>query len=550
MPITAAKAPKILPDLAKEIYASAFNASGGGVDASKIAWGAVKSKFQKDEKGAWIPKSVDQELSELSLYISKASFDKKTGEMRWAAVASDTEEDLTEEYMSLDLFKDFIQRAESGEEVPEEFKSEYWSGGMPYVSVSHYPDCNGVASAGVCQALYVDGNRLKAKGIFTDSDLGRACFKSVCESLYAQPDMEKKVRISIGFLDWSHSHGDSNIFDRKSLTDFCMSCVMKSFGVDIGKKKYLKGQLIHLALTREPANPRTDITEQMEVIKSMTTQKSDAESIIGEELAEKIEEEAKKFVGKSMAFVVKTDADGELDATDQVDEDEAPVEEVPEAPVEEKAMAKGDKKGKKEDMDEEDMDEEDETKKACKKEKKSLTEDGVLEKTLEVLTKMEAALNKPVPEPAPVHPLDESITKIKEIFDTVSSNKSLSKDEKLGAMQESFDGLGQVLKASFGEEVPEVVGTSTVAVQPSLDVETLKTAFQEAMQPLAESVKLLLQYSSAPNSDQISRQDKTPVRRSLVGTPFTGELTKAPSVTGSVTPKLREIVNRSVYTNR
>jgi cation transport regulator len=544
MPITVAKAPKTLPDHAKEIYVAAFNASYADTCkddserdacASRIAWGAVKKKYKKDGDGSWTPKSIDQELSELSLYISKVSFDKKTGEMRWLAVASDTEEDLTQEYMSIDLFKDFIQRAEAGEEVPEEFQSDYWKGGMPYVSVSHYPDCNGTASAGICQSLYVDGNRLKAKGIFTDSDLGRACFKSVCESLYATPDIEKKVRISIGFLDWSHSHGDSNTFSRKNLDDFCMSCLMKSLGIEVGKKKYLKGQLIHLALTREPANPRTDITDQMEVIKSMTTQKSDAASIVGDELAEKIEEEAKKVIGKSLAFVVKTDADGEPDATEQEDEEEISAESVAE-----KAMAK-DAKEKDE--------EEDPKKKDAKKEKKSIAEDGVLEKTLEVLTKMEASLNKPAPEPAPVHPLDESIVKIKEIFDTVSANKSLSKDEKLGAMQESFDALGQVLKASFGEAVPEVVGASTTVAQPSLDVETLKTAFQEAVQPLAESVKLLLQYASAPNSELISRQDKTPVRRSLVGTPFTGELTQAPSVTQSATPKLREIVNRSVYLN-
>ena len=56
-------------------------------------------------------------------------------------------------------------------------------------------------------------------------------------------------------------------------------------------KQYLGGLLIHLALTRVPANIRTDI--DVEVDKSMTTRKSDAASIVGEELANEIEEKAK-----------------------------------------------------------------------------------------------------------------------------------------------------------------------------------------------------------------------------------------------------------------
>jgi cation transport regulator len=524
MPITAAKAPKVLPKHAKEIFAAAFNSAydgtckGDDACSSKIAWSAVKSKYQKDEKGSWQPKSDIPELSEFSLYISKASFDKKSGEMRWTAVASDTDEDLTEEFMSLELFQDFIQRAESGEEVPEEFRSSYWTGGMPYVSVSHYPDCDGKTSAGICQALYVDGNRLKAKGLFADNELGRACFKSVCESLYKDPAIEKKVRISIGFLDWKHIHGDTQTFERKSMDDFCMSCLMTAMGVSVGKKRYLKGQLIHLALTREPANPRTDITDQMEVIKSMTTQKSDAASIVGDELAEKIEEESKKLVGKSLAFVTKAE---EPDLSEQVDEEPEKVEDAP--------VVETDKS----------IDEP-----VSEIVPEVIPEVPVVEDKFDVLSaKLDKFLAKSEEVP---HPLDEAISRLKAAFDTVSVDKSLDKDKKLMVMQESFEGLGQVLRTSFGEETQPEAGTSTPN-STEVNVETLKTAFQEAIQPLAESVKLLLQYSSTPTVEQVSRQDKPPVRRSIVMPAFTGEVT--PEAKGP-TPKLREIVNRSVYGSR
>src|SRR3990167_2925988 len=67
-------------------------------------------------------------------------------------------------------------------------------------------------------------------------------------------------------------------------------------------KRYIKGHLIHLAMTRGPMNERTD----MEVEKSMTTRKEDALSIVeDEELIEPIEEKA-KLVGKS-ELIIKAD---------------------------------------------------------------------------------------------------------------------------------------------------------------------------------------------------------------------------------------------------
>jgi hypothetical protein len=72
----------------------------------------------------------------------------------------------------------------------------------------------------------------------------------------------------------------------------------------IGGKIYMKGQLVHLAMTRVPVNPRTE----MSVEKSMdeiTTKRDDAKSIIGD-LAEELEE--KSIAGD--VLVVRADENG------------------------------------------------------------------------------------------------------------------------------------------------------------------------------------------------------------------------------------------------
>jgi hypothetical protein len=142
-------------------------------------------------------------MAEMSLHIAKASFDKKTQEMRWFAVASDTDRDDYDEKMSIELYNDFIRRAVEEEAPPEELCTDAWCGGMPYLSLSHYPDLNGMGLAGPTQGLYVDGNALKAKGVFSDTKLGRTCFKSICDDLYSEEKSDtEKIRISIGFIDW------------------------------------------------------------------------------------------------------------------------------------------------------------------------------------------------------------------------------------------------------------------------------------------------------------------------------------------------------------
>src|SRR4030042_5113558 len=82
---------------------------------------------------------------EFSLTIRKAYFDEAPQEMRWKADTSDTGEDSYKDEMTLELFSDFLSRIETNEKPPEHFCSDYWSGGTPYLSVSHYHDQNGKA---------------------------------------------------------------------------------------------------------------------------------------------------------------------------------------------------------------------------------------------------------------------------------------------------------------------------------------------------------------------------------------------------------------------
>lgn len=264
-------------------------------------------------------------LIQVSLTITKANL--KDGVMRWQAVTSDTLPDSTGEATSLALFQDWVERIETGKTVD-------WlpAPRKPFLGVSHYSDLEGFGEAGIAEKGYVDGNRFRASGIFKqETPIGPAVFQTLKSEL-EQP-VDKPIRISAAWWDIEHSHG-SFIFTRKSLNDVCPMCVK-----GVGNKVYLKGQLDHYATTRVPINPRTSLalTER-----AMTTRKEDAETIIGEELAEELEAKS-KLVGKSEteespAIVVKA-------KKPMPKEEDEPEEEAPEEEAEEEEKPKG--KGKK-----------------------------------------------------------------------------------------------------------------------------------------------------------------------------------------------------------
>jgi len=312
----------------EKVHDASKKAGDDDETAAKKAWGAIQNAGFKKVDGKWVKKSA---LVEFSMAITPGA------SMRWKMTASDTKKDLYDERMTLPLYKSFIENINSKKPVPEAFKglveSDYWKGGMPYVSISHYPDLNGEAVPGIPEAVYTDGDTLKAKGKFFNTKLGQNCYKSIADDL-STPE-NKKIRVSIAFLDLAHQHGDGPVFKRQSLADTCPRCEE-----GIGDKKYLDGYLVHFALTRVPVNQRATV----EVDKSMAkiTRKQDAASIIDPELAEELEKKA-MLVGKADVLVEFSDTEEDvLDVSESPEQPEnfieaAEIQDYPEGPVEEKA---------------------------------------------------------------------------------------------------------------------------------------------------------------------------------------------------------------------
>ena len=224
-------------------------------------------------------------ISEFSMFISKSSL--HNGEMRWSAINSDTDWDLYGERMSLELYRGMLTKIKSNTPPPEQFAefvtSDYWRGGMPYLSIAHYPDGNGKAVPGEVRELFIDGKQLKAKGTLHDTKLGRAVWKSLKEDEinYKNAIDTDRIRISIAFLDLAHKHGeDGKVFRRNALTDMGHECQR-----GVGEKIYLDGYLVHLALTRVPVNPRTIMLPEEELMAKKSkpvTKMQDAIAVVGD----------------------------------------------------------------------------------------------------------------------------------------------------------------------------------------------------------------------------------------------------------------------------
>lgn len=391
----------------------------------------------------------DSAVQEFSMAIVKATV--KDGEMRWRSVNSDTGEDSYGEKMSKELFQDFVEHIKNGDEIPEPFKSviceEEWCGGMPYISLAHYRTGKGKVNVpGEPRNVYLDGDALKSTGVLYDTPLGRAVFKSLQKDLVEK--REDKVRISIGFLDMEHSHGEKYTFTRKALTDKCPLCKE-----GVGDKIYKKGHLVHLALTRVPANPRTD----MEVEKSMTTKREDAESIVEDE------EVIKSLELKSQA------------------------EDVLVVKAEEKEM---------------DCKEGDEECEKMHKEEKSAVENTV--STQPVLV---PAVAVPTPEviPAPEPtPLEKSFAALKDRVTAIKS-QGLTGDNALKELQSSFDELGSVLRTEFTPSPQEIANQNLEATLRSLteQVQSLVQIVAPMQSELSELRALSLVKQPAPKREEV-----------------------------------------------
>lgn len=522
-----------LPEGAKKIYMAAeANAKKttckGREDpdacAAKIAWSAVKNKYKK-VGDKWIPKA---EVSNFSMAITRTSYDKATNTRRWKAIASDIDDDLYNDNMTLELYEDFMNRIESQEQPPEAYRSDFWSGGMPYLSVSHYLDLNGKGVPGPVDTVYIDGAELKSRGRFDDTPIGRACFQSISRDLdtkSAIPD-EQKIRISIAFLDWKHKHKSNGfVFDRTESEEvMCPECLKEMLESAVkGKlpkgKEFLRGQLIHLALTRVPVNERT----KMEVDRSMTTRKEDAESIIGEELAEELEEES-VIVGKSEALVIKadeevgSDTDGTNNVTFNISGDENPILNV--------HIVEEGKHGKMEDKEDEEDDEEEKKKKEKEKESKAdiVEEASVIELLNEIKSQIKV-------EPSPAHPLDIAVSELKAVYDEALTLQD--PQEALRMVQEPFEALAAVIQAGFAKEETEEEKSESVDSQ-----------LAEVLNGLREEVGLLRsELATMKAQAQPVGQQQVPVRRSLDPALLQKPQQEKPK---SETPVLRSIIEKSV----
>lgn len=266
--------------------------------------GEFDTKAAAEKREREIQFFKNQALVEIPLIITKASL-HDDGTMRWCATVSDTQPDRTGERTSLSLFQDWIERVEKSKGV--EFLPPPR---VPFLGVSHYPSFDGDGEAGRTEKMYIDGRQFKVSGVFLDTPLGKTVFEAVrgeLETVKKGGTIDQPIRISAAWWDLEHSHGKF-VFTRQSLTEACPMCAEGT-----RNKAYLKGQPDHWASTRVPINPRTGLGLEE---KSMVTRRDDAASIVGDELADELEEKGKKLTGKSEAeeapaMVVKADEEAE-----------------------------------------------------------------------------------------------------------------------------------------------------------------------------------------------------------------------------------------------
>lgn len=275
----------------------------------------ICDNFEPDTRGNATSDTATEErrtkpLSVLEMWITRVSKDKKTGVRRWYATSSGVKTDLYGERMSTALFDDFVRRIDEGEEAPAPFISEAWKGGNPYLGVAHYLDMNGQAIVGPTVKVWRDNEILKMKGTFHDTPLALKAFEAIQQDRLEKRADDERVRVSIAFVDWGHNHGKDRTFERKTLADQCMLCE-----AGVADKEYTAGHLVHLALTRRPAYPDTEIVALEE--KSMSKRRADAASIVGEELADELERRNKELSVRAI------DGEGEVAAGAVVIKDES-----------------------------------------------------------------------------------------------------------------------------------------------------------------------------------------------------------------------------------
>ena len=468
-------------------------------------------------------KNPSNVICSLSMYITKSTI--SDGVMRWSAVNSDTDWDLYGEKMSIGLYRKMLSYIKEKTQPPPAFKdmvcSDYWCGGMPYLSIAHYPDANGKAVPGQPTELFIDGTQLKARGILFDNPLGQAVWKALKQDENLGTD-EQRIRISIAFLDLAHKHGDSgDVFVRDSFTDICPDCLKGK-----GNKVYLDGYLVHLALTRVPVNPRTLMeAEDVMTKKSIQTRKEDALSIVGDvELVDEIVKSA--LEAKSDVLVEMSDTDSEI----PVVEDSAVVEDA------KRTWKETSEKHTSETSEDEGSPEDSpDYKKKDKKKMKSLAE--------EVAEIVKSFL------PAPV----DTVSEVKksaldiatdELYNSVNSAikmEGVTAEQRLESINPALGNLGNAITVLVREST-NTPAPAPVPVEHAMVLEAV-SSLKDVVKDLAQEVAMLKEKSITSQSNV--QQSRMPVPRSIQP-----QLVRQSQNANEVNPaSITNIVRRSVSEN-
>lgn len=445
----------------------------------------------------------DNSIREIPMFISKSSI--SDGEMRWSAVSSDIDWDLYGERMSLELYKSMISKIKRNESPPDEFKdlitSDYWQGGMPYLSIAHYSDGNGKLVPGKVSELFVDGKQLKSRGTLFNNKWGQAVWRSLKEDEinYKSGADVDRIRISIAFLDLAHKHGeDGEVFHRKSVSDRCEQCQR-----GVGEKIYLDGYLVHEALTRVPVNPRTIIEAEDVMTKKSkpVTKKQDAESVLGDDaLAEEL--------AVTDGLATRSDVLVEMSDADEVEED---------AVVENST-------NQEEDAENEEEEESKDKKKV--KEEKSLAQEDIDKIVLSVKSALAVNVEK--------SPLETSLDNL---YNVVKSAVGLpvSFEEKLQTVQPALEALGNEIREEVKKSLPN--GGEPSAPDANETIMELLQSLTQKLEGVATEVATMKAQTQTP----VVQQSRVPVPRSIAPT-----LIQSPVAPEVKPTSVKGIVRRSV----
>lgn len=552
----------------------------GSIDADDVCNQFEPARDQGNMTADIADAVARHELPQLDMFIHRVSENRQTGERRWYATASGIKEDAYGERMTLELYKDFIRRAEAQEPAPEPFTSKAWNGGLPYLSVAHYLDLNGFGIVGTTDRIWVDGEIFKAKGTFRDTPLAERVYKAIKKDHENDVPEDERVRVSIAFVDWQHEHDGQGVFKRKSLSHSCAMCQ-----AGVGGKAYRRGHLVHLAITRRPAYKETEIA--LEERSTMPSKRDDAASIVGDDLADELEEKHKETLQLRSddtevdpgAIVVKQEEEGDDEGAATGTADAMSDKE----PVERSARLNGAVT----------LDDAEEALSERTGDQKYLDRWGVLEIVLrnivddkekgeqvsavlgdfqsqiDVMTAKavmsineileEDASQQESPEPAqpaePVersekevavtHPLDEALMGLREAYDEATETP-LDRKSRLAMIQPAMNAVGEAIAKSI--ETP-ATGESIATAGGGVNADMLRDIVQDAVAPLAKRLNDL-EATSQVNRQAPEQSPRVPDRRNLrsrpAGNPPSSLVARDNGQDQSETPKLRSLVRKSV----